>query len=320
MVRQSTYFCVATAGKIAVEAFVSGAIGAVLGKIASEADDAGNIELKAKKYMIEGFAHGFMVGAIDSVKDILFENFKRLNVFKTATGSKLKINVDGVVYDEAGKRLGQAFYDNGKTWRLVNDVEDTVQLFDQHGNEILKATSEGLPANEIIRTGIETALLCYTDDFGKIMRVGDDLVANTEFFKNGYKYLTDEQGRVIEASFESLRLKPEGRLRFKIADDISTITHGEIKSCIEARVDKSHLIADNFDGDNTLANLVAMPSHVNQGIYKQIEDIWEKALLSGKKVSGKISVEYDSKSYVPKCFKIVYDIGEGLVEEIIKNR
>ena len=78
--------------------------------------------MAAKKYAVEGFADGYMWGAISSVLKITGKNFKRLKAFKMATGGSAAIKADGTVFDEAGKRIGQAFYDNENVWHLVDET------------------------------------------------------------------------------------------------------------------------------------------------------------------------------------------------------
>ena len=55
----------------------------------------------------------------------------------------------------------------------------------------------------------------YFDDNGKLYRVENDLAPNAEYEINGYKYKTDDQGRIVTAEGTLHMKEREGRLPIK---------------------------------------------------------------------------------------------------------
>ena len=85
---------------------------------------------------------------------------------------------------------------------------------------------------------------CYTDDNGEVYRVNNDLVENCSYELNGYKYETDDIGRIVSA---------EGKLQLKNHDGYNSIpqktTLSEIgKGDEKATDDRGHPIGDRFNG------------------------------------------------------------------------
>ena len=83
--------------------------------------------------------------------------------------------------------------------------------------------------------------------------------------------------------------------------------------------DRGHLIADQFDGNNTLANIVAMNGELNKGAYKAMEDLWAEAIRNGQHVSGTIELVYSGSSFRPSTFEVAYSIGTELFEQLFSN-
>ena len=129
-------------------------------------------------------------------------------------------------------------------------------------------------------------------------------------------YTTDDFGRIIKADFADLKLKnPERRFRLDILDSKQNIGKGfELTTD-----DRGHLIADMFDGNNTMANIVAMNSSVNQREVQAIENIWKLCLQDGGHVHGSIEPTYTGESFRPDSFKYIYDAGKGEISETIIN-
>lgn len=310
----SSYFIMATPAQVAKDAFIGGAIGAALNVVIHDILNGKTVEAGAIKYAIEGFADGYMWGAIGSVLKVAGKNFKRLKAFKTATGGALKIKLDGTVLDAAGNAIGKAYYDSKNLWHLVDEVAKTTRVFDQAGKELLSMAGAGLPANSALRLGADAAFkLCYTDANGVIFRVGDELLPNMTYVIDGITYMTDKYGRIVSTEFTQLTLKDGARQL--IADSRYCIGHGEART----GDDLGHLIADMFNGDNTMANIVLMDGHVNKSPVKAIELSWKKAIQAGKQVSGRIDIAYSGRKFRPTGFTYSYDIGEGLVTKLIAN-
>jgi hypothetical protein len=272
------------------------------------------------KYAIEGFADGYMWGAIASVTKIAAEDFKRLKAFKLATGGTAAIKPDGRVFDEVGKLIGQAFYEKRGLWYLLDSSSGVVQVFDKAGKAVtdsaVLATIKSLPSNTMLRLGTAVEVtICYTDDLGQVFRIGDDLLPDLCYQMNGYTYYTDDLGRISKVVFDELKLKPEGRLSLHILDSKDAIGKG----FEQITDDRGHLMADMFDGNNTLANIVPMEETVNRKKVKAIETGWQTCLKNGGHVQGSIELAYSGESFRPDNFKYIYDMGEGLVETLISN-
>ena len=318
----ATYFFNATPAEVAKDAFVGGAMYAALNIVKN--CKAGNLPWEGvKKYAIEGFANGYMWGAICSVGKTVLKNLKLPTVLKFADGTKAKIKLDGSVINTTGTVIGKAYYSN-KGIFIENLTEKTIPyVFDSKGKQLvdisatlLSTMAEGrLPANTLLQLGLEgAAQTIRTDVTGKIFQVNGELLPNITYQLGSITYQTDSLGRIIKASFTELTLKKRtGRL--PILNTIQEIGRGFQK----AWDDRSHIIGDRFGGDNTLANIVPMNSQLNQGQYKAMEDIWAEAIQNGKTVSGTIELVYSGSSFRPDILKVVSSIGKDSLTRIFTN-
>jgi hypothetical protein len=134
-----------------------------------------------------------------------------------------------------------------------------------------------------------------------------------------YWYETDVKGRIERVQAEPLTLKADGRER-AIHD-----SHTPDKLATDQA---GHIIADMFDGDPTLKNLVSQDAHVNMKTlldngttgYRGVEKQWESALKNGKEVKLDIKLKYNSDSARPDEFIINSKIeGEAQREITILN-
>jgi hypothetical protein len=142
----------------------------------------------------------------------------------------------------------------------------------------------------------------YYDDNGKLYRVGNELHANTTYEMNGYKYKTDDQGRIISAE-GTLHLKDrEGRLPIK--DSIENIGKGDQQE----GDDRGHLIGDQFDGSNGLENMIPQDANINRNDFKNFENELAKEVKDGKEVKVKIEPVYDGDSRRPSAIVVTYSI------------
>ena len=316
----STFFVFGSPVTVAKDAFLGGVIGMAVNEVIGCVREGKDIQRAAKKYAIEGFAEGYMWGAISSVLKIFGENFKRLEKFKLASGGTLRIKLNGTVFDDAGKLVGEAVYGKDGTWYLWNRESKTVlRAFDASGKELVGTALEGignLPANEKLRLGVDSsAQICYTDDTGKIMRIGERLEPNATYTLNSYTYSTDNYGRIVETNFPDLQLKDPGRKRLDIVDTKNAMGHGFEK----ATDDRGHLVADMFNGNNSLANIVPMDGTVNKVEVNAIEQTWQNCLQQGGHVSGSIKITYSGSSFRPDGFLYSYDMGNGFTSIAIPN-
>lgn len=150
---------------------------------------------------------------------------------------------------------------------------------------------------------------CYTDDNGEVYRVNNNLVADDTYEINGYKYETDEQGRIVSAEGK-LQVKDHDSYR-KIKDTKSEIGKGDEKETD----DRGHIIGDQFNGSNGMENIVAQDSALNQHEYKDLENQLAKEVNNGKDVHMRVDLNYPGDSYRPGSFLVSYSInGEEFVK------
>lgn len=321
----STYFLFASPIKVTRDALIGGSMEAAI-RVALEADKTGNnAEAAIKKYAIEGFADGYMWGAVTSVLSVMHKNFKLPKNLAMSSGKVGKIALDGTVLDEAGNELGKAYIGKKGIYVLNETATSTkIELFDVAGKQIVNATAEQiaqiakgtLPPNSIFRLGTsDTAKICRTDATGIVYRINDELVPNITYKLGTVVYQTDDYGRIVKVTFDELTLKDADRPRKVIQNTLSEIGRGYEK----VNDDRGHIIADRFNGNNSLANIVSMDSDLNRGEYKAMEDIWAESIKLGKNVSGTIELKYSGKSYRPDVLDVWYDIGEGSIEKVFSN-
>ena len=321
----STYFLFASPIKVTRDALIGGSMEAAI-RVALEADKTGNnAEAAIKKYAIEGFADGYMWGAVTSVLSVMHKNFKLPKSLAMSSGKVGKIALDGTVLDEAGNELGKAYIGKKGIYVLKETATSTkIELFDVAGKQIVNATAEQmaqiakgtLPPNSIFRLGTsDTAKICRTDAAGIVYRINDELVPNITYKLGTVVYQTDDYGRIVKVTFDELTLKDADRPRKVIQNTLSEIGRGYEK----VNDDRGHIIADRFNGNNSLANIVSMDSDLNRGEYKAMEDIWAECIKLGKNVSGTIELKYSGKSYRPDVLDVWYDIGEGSIEKVFSN-
>ena len=159
---------------------------------------------------------------------------------------------------------------------------------------------------------------------GSGTRVGEHVIADGSHMVGGklkpgieyrsgehsYLYATDDQGRIVRATADGLRLKThDGRLRHdpdtpgKLPDDHA-----------------GHLFGDRFGGSPEIDNLVSQARLVNQSEFRKLENLWAKSIESGKTVTVEINLEYDSPSSSrPSSFDVTYSIDEDFSYIRIKN-
>ena len=181
---------------------------------------------------------------------------------------------------------------------------------------MLAAMSKGkLPANTVLQLGFgETAQTMVTDAAGTIFKVNNELVPNCTYKLGKYIYETDSLGRIVKVTFEQLESKNH-KGYIPIVGSLQEIAHGFQK----AGDDRGHLIGDRFNGDNSVANIVAMKLDLNRGAYKAMEDTWAEAIANGEIVSGTIELVYSGQSFRPDSLEVVYTIGKQLFTMLFEN-
>ncbi len=317
----ATYYFFASPAKVAKDAFVGGAMFAALNTVRNCKD--GELPKAAlKKYLIEGFADGYMWGAICSVGRTLLKNLKLPTTLKFLDGTKARIKLDGSVVSSTGEIIGKAYY-SAKGIFIKSASGDIPYLFSTGGKQLAEVSlslladmaNGRLPANTVFQLGLEeSAQSVMTDAAGTIFKVNGELLPNITYRLGQATYQTDALGRIVKVTFEDLTLKTRtGRL--PIENTLQEIGRGFQR----VGDDRGHLIGDRFNGDNTLANIVAMNGELNKGAYKAMEDRWAEEILKGNSVSGTIDLVYSGSSFRPSSFEVAYSIGSEFFEQLFSN-
>ena len=195
--------------------------------------------------------------------------------------------------------------------RVLQDIKELLDRTREAKSSVSDLSSKGnIPAEkaqiqqlEAKTSFVKDGKVYKTDDVGNIYRCGKELVPNNEYEINGYKYKTDEMGRVVSAEGKAHIKTHEGRL--KIEDTKETIGHGDELPTD----DKGHLIGDQLDGSNGMENIVAQDAELNRGSYRKLEDYLAKAVKEGHDVDIKVEPIYGDKlSYRPTEIKYTYTI------------
>ena len=314
-----SYFLFGSPADIAAEAVIGGAIDATIAVMLNcRGDDVPNE--KVAKYAVEGFAEGYMYGAISGV----VERIVKPNYLNSPTLGKLKVDNWGNVTNEAGEQIGKALFDTSeKAFSLIDEAGNAIGKFDKNGkfiaeviSEVLDTDNDGnglqqvaknaLRPNSSFTTGFgDDAVECFTDATGSIYRQGNKLLPNIKFVIGNATYQTDDLGRVVSVTFKNLELKPKGQGR----ELLNHISIEDLGKGFELPGDqKGHIIGDRFNGSNSIANLVPMSKDLNLSKYKVIENIWAEAIEHGQVVDGTIKLLYDGISFRPSRMDVTYFI------------
>lgn len=307
---ETAYYVFVSPITVAKDAILYGIKGAILDTTINYLSKGKLPEEAIKKYSIEGFAHGYMVGAISSVLKVTKQNLKKSKL--SGLGEEYSVALDGSVRDSLGKTIGKVCVQRDGKTAIIDSANNVIKMFDANGVELFgESLIQSLPPRQMVAIGEEIA---RTDDNGKIFRVGNELTPNSNYCLNGYNYIVDSNGNICEVS-GNLKLKPN-RARLDIEDSLNVISKGSAK----LGDDRGHLIADRFDGNNTLANIVPMNQELNRGSYKELEDIWGEALKENKSVEVNIKLNYgDLGSSRPSEFEIIYKIAGEVFKTILTN-
>lgn len=191
------------------------------------------------------------------------------------------------------------------------DPDDLVD-FAVDGIESGPAESEGYDPDDLVTpieekvdssSEIRLGKRVYLDDLNRIYRVDDELIPNNEYTINGYKYTTDDMGRITSAEGQvSLR----SRDRQIIKDGMEAIGKGSQRDTD----DRGHLIADSLNGSNGLENIVPMDRELNRGAFKKLEYRLADAAGNGCEVSYRVEPRYSDDSHRPSSF-VVTDVIDG---------
>lgn len=183
-------------------------------------------------------------------------------------------------------------------------------------NEYSLPKEEGAEVEKqhIPHTEVHNGDVYYYDDNGELYRVGKELAPNNEYEINGYKYKTDELGRIVSVEGTLHIKKRDDRLQIK--DSLDDIGKGDQQE----GDDRGHLIGDQFDGSNGLENMIPQNSHINRNDFRIHENELAKAVTSGKDVKVKIEPVYNEKSHRPDAIVMTYSIDSKESIRIFPNK
>lgn len=182
----------------------------------------------------------------------------------------------------------------------INNSDETTEI--QAQNKFLKI--------EISESDRNTY---YYDDKGNPYRINNELKPNNIYELNGYKYTTDESGRIVSVEGTLHMKNHEGRLTIK--DSLHDIGKGD--ECDGD--DRGHLIGDQFDGSNGLENIVPQDATINRNDFKNFENELAISVKEGKKVNVIIEVNYDGVSRRPDAILVTYNIDDEEYVRIFPN-
>ena len=142
--------------------------------------------------------------------------------------------------------------------------------------------------------------------------------------ENGYRYTTDEFGRISRVEVDELVLKKGKRNAYsqRMAGREYRITEAELWEGLD---DGGHLIGTRFNGSGDFDNVVAMNREINRrgGTWYNMEEEWASALkeVPPRKVKVNIQPVYSGNSLRPDRFDVMYKIeGEPFKVRRIKNQ
>lgn len=148
------------------------------------------------------------------------------------------------------------------------------------------------------------------DDNGNMYCKGNELLPNNRYELNGYKYETDDKGRIISA---------EGKLQVKNHEGRRTIEpskHDIGKGDERETDDRGHLVGDRFNGSEKIGNFVSQDSNINQKDFAKLENKLAAEVNLGKDVRAKVEPIYDGDSNRPAAISYTYSI-DGKISQVI---
>lgn len=151
----------------------------------------------------------------------------------------------------------------------------------------------------------------HIDDKDRVFREKDRLLPNKKYEINGYKYETDEKGRIISAEGKLRLNEDSGRNMERVKKyDGQEYREGD---------DEGHLIAHRFGGSDKLGNLVPMNGNLNKGDFKALENKLAAALEDNSDVRLKVEPIYEVGSNRPTEFKVSYSIEGDRTTTVFRN-
>lgn len=229
--------------------------------------------------------------------------------------SKAESAANGDVSSVASKGISKKFNPDK---RIDTKHQENLNLGDKKYNpdkrvDVGNKTTESSKVEETPGLKDEPHAKQYYDDNGKLYREGDNLLPNEQYELKGYKYTTDDKGRVINAE-GSLQLKDHPG-RNKIRAKMDTIGKGDQLPGDQ----RGHLIGDQFNGSGDITNLTPMSAKLNQVDLYRYENFCADAVKAGSDVYWKIEPQYKGPDYRAYKFKLSYSIDGEIDYCVFKN-
>ena len=189
-----------------------------------------------------------------------------------------------------------------------------------HTDEVSRGLKETAEANNVTVKEVP-----YGEQFTKGVNGRKELLPNIQYVtEDGYRYSTDEFGRISKVEVDELVLKKGARNSYsqRVAGREDRVVEADT---VEGLDDGGHLIATQFNGSGDLDNLVAMNRDINRsgGEWFNMEKEWANALKETppKKVTVNIEPIYSGESLRPDRFKVKYQVeGRKSVMKVIENQ
>ena len=199
-------------------------------------------------------------------------------------------------------------------------TQKTSEQLAKHSDDVAKGVKE--TAENAKKTVREVE---YGEQFTKGVNGRKELLPNVQYVtESGYRYTTDEFGRISRVEVDELILKKGKRNAHsqRVAGREYRITEAELWEGLD---DGGHLIGTQFNGPGDLDNVIAMNREINRpgGTWYNMEEEWASALkeVPPRKVTVDIQPVYSGKSLRPDSFKVKYQIeGRKSVTKLIKNQ
>jgi hypothetical protein len=247
---------------------------------------------------------------LDEFKNIMPEDGMNFDEAQNFWDNFFEFELNAEASDKVFNKAKESNPSSSETEDSQNNLDESIQYLDGSNVAVAEPEETQNPHTEIVDGKTN-----YYDDNGKLYRVENDLVPNTEYEINGYKYTTDDKGRIIFAEGTLHMKEREGRLQIK--DSIEDIGKGDQKE----GDDRGHLIGDQFDGSNGLENMIPQDADINEKDFRYFENDLAKEVKDGKEVTVKVEPIYEGESRRPDVIVVTYSIdGEESVRIFPNNK
>lgn len=198
--------------------------------------------------------------------------------------------------------------------------KETSEQLSKHSYDVAKGLEETAETAKKTVREVE-----YGEQFTKGVNGRKELLPNIQYVtEDGYRYSTDEFGRISKVEVDELVLKKGTRNSYsqRVAGREDRVVEADT---VEGLDDGGHLIGTQFNGSGDLDNLVSMNRDINRlgGAWFNMEKEWAKALKETppRKVTVDIQPVYSGNSLRPDSFFVEYQIeGSKSVTKLIKNQ